>query len=421
MIIPRRGDMELDDTYFVTPGGWVQPYGNSQWPRQIARKMVQHAFEHPTMVEHAGEVAKRQRLSKTKQWLQWRDQEDERKRKVPEVAPAPAPAPAPKRNNDSNDEGSSKRRKVSTKSATKSRVIGKTGRRFGRARKPKYSKYARPGVQLVSENRTTVTDGQCVYIGYGVPVNQAVRAALYAVVKKLFTVAGHQVKNFDEVIPNVTGQKWTIDMKFWASAKSTGLTTISATIDYTANKTTYTHMADLLNAALDTFVTAGQSLFQIQWHEATLESTDSGAANQKVAEIPLDKTYIEMSYSGSCRLQNSTQAAGGISADAKFNTDRIDVNPLKGIKYVSTRMNNAILPRIRDENNQGGYLAFMANHDSGLFNFGSTQLAGAFGAFKEGMSVGFYKPPPASTFEYVKTTGVSLEPGNSSRQIVFQV
>lgn len=304
-----------------------------------------------------------------------------------------------------------------SKSTKHNVVVGKTGRRFGRARKSRVSKYAKPGVQLVYETRSTVSDGQCVYAGYGVPVDQAIKSVFYCLVKKLFTIAGNQVRNFDEVIPRpqVTpgAGTYTIDLFFYASNKSTGLTNLSYVHDYTTDKITYTNAADNLQDIVDTFVTAAQSIFQIDWSKVVLRSADTTGGTSTLAEIPLDKTSLQLAFGATCRLQNVTQASGG-TGDAKLSTDRIDINPIKGIKYVSQKVNNAILPRIRDDTTQAGYGAFMPDRKSGLFALTAANLTGGTitpGTFPAGMSQGFNKPPPGSSFRSVKTVGVAIEPG----------
>lgn len=344
-------------------------------------------------------------------------------RKLPELPPTPKKDPPVDIDTDSNDLGTGKR-KLSNGSSTgrpaklakhgkHNVVIGKTGRRFGRARKSRDSKYAKPGVQLVYETRAAVSDAQCVYVGYGIPTNQAIKSLMYCLVKKLFTCAGYQVKNFDETIPRSTSGNYTIVISFYASQKSTGLTTIQASHTYVAGQLSYINFADNLHNALDTFVTSSQSIFQIDWSKAVLTGTDTAGASSALAEIPLDRTRIDLSFGATCRVQNVTQASGG-TGDAKLSTDRIDINPLKGLKYVGQRINNCLIPRIRDDATQAGWLAFMPDRDSGLFTNTALGLTGAAvtpGTFPEGMSQGFNKPPKGSSFIATKTVGVSIEPG----------
>lgn len=410
---PRRQNKKKRNI-IANPAGVAKFYadaarGGLPWLGKELRRM---ATQNSAAIKHAGEVGAAERKAGTPAYQKWlKDNEGDTLMSGPSH-----PAPGVVKRVISTDSLDATKKKLKFTGARRgaSVVHGKTGPAIARARRAKTSKFSRPGVQLITENRTTITDPQCVYVGYGVPVNQAIRSMFFCVVKKLFTVAGYQVNNYDEPVPRVANQTLIVTLTFYASNISTGITTITSTIDGTANQVTYVNCADNLNTAADVWVTAAQSIYQIHWSKATLTqtTTDSGTNTSTVslAEIPLDRSSVVLNYKAKLRIQNTTQAAGGTGQE-KLMLDRIDVNPIRGIKYVGTRLNNAILPRIRDDTTQPNYKAFMADRDSGLFAIKAADLLGTFSSLQAGMSSGFNKPPPPNSFQSVKAASVKLEPG----------
>lgn len=328
--------------------------------------------------------------------------------------------------NDSGKRKQPKRQMVKASTASKSKpktkssvVIGKSGDKFPKTRRIKKSKYAKYGVQLQYEYRGTVTDGQCVYLGYGVPAKRVIQSAWYCVVKRLFLNHGAEIENFDQSIPvpsNAATKQWTIYINYWANIASTTISAITVTHDYSAGKITYSDLVNNIVSAIDTALSAGDKppIWQkIEMYQGIVASPSDNA----VAYVQLDQARIELNYKAKLYIQNSTTAPGG-DAQTKFNTDRIDINPLRGRKY-SAVYTNAILPRIRDEATVAAYKPLIADQDTGLFSVTATQEAGTFGTLSTLMGGGFYKTPDASSFVSTKGVSVNLQPGEIKRDFQY--
>lgn len=319
---------------------------------------------------------------------------------------------------DSNDLASKKRKgrgKSVRGNRTGSVVHGKMGTHFKRTRRTKYSKFSKYGVQLTYETRDSVNDPQCVYICAGTPTDQIWRAAWFCIVKRLFLIAGIEVENYDASLDKNTaspaGFKYTFLINYWANVGAPALATpITYVHDFTANKITYVHAVDNILDALNTAFSVGTTLPQFHEIELYQGNTAEGNYGVSIAHIPFAECKLDMSMKAKLILQNVTQATGG-TGDAKLSTDRIDINPLKGIKYETTYPTNCILPRIRDETTQASYLAFMPNFQTGITDIQAASLAGLFSNYKEGMAVGFYKPPAPKSLLGVKAAPARIEPG----------
>lgn len=260
------------------------------------------------------------------------------------------------------------------------------------------------------EYRGSVNDGQCVYVGLGTPTNTLWRATWYTILKRLFMMAGIQVENFDETIPNKnTTPAWYINIQYWKSISDTTITESAYTHDYTVGKKTYSDMVVEIIGKLATDLTTSRNV--PQWYKVELYSGTTVDPRQEfMATLPLSEVTMNMVFKGGLSMQNVTQSSGG-TGDAKLSTDRIDVNPIKGRGYLKYG-GNAILPRTRDEANVATYVALLADRDTGLFSTTSAALAGAFTSSSTLMGGNFYKPPAPSTLEPgLRTNSSTLEPG----------
>lgn len=328
--------------------------------------------------------------------------------------PGPAAVVVPDK---TNDVGKGKKRRRPSSSSTKrgrraTVVHGKTGPKFKRARRTKLSKFAKYGMQMQYEYRDSVTDPQCVYLGHGVPIDQLYKTVIYSVVKRLFLDAGIEIENFDAIIQRgataPTGFRYYVDIYFWDNVGSTDLTRIQYVHDYTQNKESYVDMVDRIVEVIDTALSAGAVLPVFDKFE--LYIGNSTERYDCLARLPLADCRFTMEFKGKLSIQNVTTASGG-EGDSKLSTDRIDINPVKGLKYESINQTNCILPKIRNENTTAAWGAFMVELDSGHFQLGAADLAGTFSTFKNGMNSGYYKPPNPRSFHAVKCTSARIEPG----------
>ena len=297
--------------------------------------------------------------------------------------------------------------------ARRSVVVGKRGPDFPKTRKNKKNPFAKFGVQLQYEYRGTINDPNCIYIGYGTPVKRVFESAIYCILKRLFLDAGIAIENYDEVVPIPSSSgtaAWTVYFNYYPTINSTAQSSFFATIDYSAGKKTYSNFVTQIVAAFDTTFSSAIPcvLHCVDLYQGVI-ATPSG---NSVARVYLDTATINFRYKAFLESQNATVAPNG-TADTKYNTDRIDVNPLRGKKY-SVLNTNCMIPRLRDETTTPagiGYLPFLADQETGLYSATATNEAGTFATLATVMGSGFYKAPEASSFQKARGVGIHLEPG----------
>jgi len=341
-------------------------------------------------------------------------------KRPPSPDPGPGPAAAVEDKSDANSAAVGKKRKGSgnggganSKRGRGGTVIhGKSGPKFKRARRTKLSKFAKYGMQLQYEHRGTVDDPQCVYLGHGVPVDQIFKSVIYSIVKRLFLDHGVEIENFDapvQIGANAPATfRYYFDVHYWASVDDDEMSDFTYVHDYSTNKRTYVDIVQNLAAAFDTALTDAGVLPSFERIEMFIGNSTERYDN--VARLPLNDCQFEMQFKGKLSIQNTTVANGG-EGDQKLFLDRIDTNPVKGLKYESMSATNCILPKIRSEETQAQWKAFLADKDTGLFAIKSTDLAGNHTTEKAGMNVGYYKPVNPRSLRAVKATSARIEPG----------
>jgi len=279
--------------------------------------------------------------------------------------------------------------RASGRSSTKFNGNATSGGKFSKGSKgfktQKPAEYMRKGVLKTQEYTGTVSAADCCYLGHSTKMQQQELYMLsYAIIKHLYTSAGHAVTNFDEATPYQLPER--ISLYYYGNATTT---TVSST--------------NIVVAAGDTFSVVGNALrdfFVGQFNSGVSALSMLRivlAQNYDTAGVPtwsdvhsLDLTSCKLHFYSKSTLKLQNRSTNQTDKDA----DNVDNIPLNGKSY-NGKGNGAIIKG----NRIAPYKPFIANEFSGVI---------------EGIEdVGsLLEPPDGTQFQGVKKVGkVHLNPG----------
>lgn len=219
------------------------------------------------------------------------------------------------------------------------------------------SKFDVACVTYTQEKGTTVTNSDCVYIGHAVAVRVLLKTVLGALVKKLFTKAGHRVASLGEkfqgqLLASHVGTDTLIRTQF-----RTGQDGPVSTQDVICGADqTYEEIIENLKAQL---LGAGSTVTEYEFIQMQLV-----VGSHMAASISMVDCYIKCDYWSKLNVQNQTKGAGSLDDQMTDVTN----NPLEGRSYWG--FGTGFTPKLYDpvlaltaENN------FVADFADGIISF----------------------------------------------------
>lgn len=247
--------------------------------------------------------------------------------------------PSPKR-----QKTSSKRRGSSTKSSGGGR--NGTGMRGYLKRRPKRRNLrqrskkkgladSRYGSRIVTEAGGSITAANAVYIGHSTCAQQQVGLAVWrAVIKRLFSLAGDNFVNWEEVPRHASssGYARAIRTEYYADpANALDIINIAMAID---NTDTYAEIAEKLQVHYWNLFSSIPHVF------VNFRLTESeGSITRQVSAMTVDNMKINFYIKSELRLQNATLANNTPGDDDAELTTNISSNPLERIHYLKKNCN----------------------------------------------------------------------------------
>jgi len=210
------------------------------------------------------------------------------------------------------------------------------------------SKCLSSGYHKTIEQFGVVADSDCVHImhstGY---VVETCRTMAASILRKLMNKAGYKVTNAHITIPATTTAPLapvlnpienSVGLQFVYTKRAAG-TGIATNISYlTLPLTSFNGLVEGFNGFSDHFIQfiRGESIDQpYKIAVYTQDSALLGSDWRMAAEIYLEDCKLEIHFQSALTLQNRTKAALNAdgTASEQANTDRVDVQPLKGYMY----------------------------------------------------------------------------------------
>lgn len=324
---------------------------------------------------------------------------------------APSSAKAPKKFNPM------RKGKVNPKRLA--RNLFKTGNSFanvhetgyvGRFRKPRVQRRKRAaafdkyGAVLKREYNfggTSVADTQCVYIGHGFPVSQAVYQMVRCVYRTVLNLGGYDFQDWnDEFEGNAMnlGITWSIGQ---------GTVTPGASVDFpTIGALTHYEISTKLCQNIEAAITDATALDAINLSIATL-STAIGGPFVPLVRLNLQQYMINIDYWSILKVKNvslATESEGDHDGDLATN---VNAQPLVGRLYRTKGWANGF--RLAKE--AGGAGALVATPDAGSIAYG----ADTWTLTNQNT---FRKPPPAYVFGVNKTAPQRMNPGEIKSDVI---
>lgn len=285
-----------------------------------------------------------------------------------------------------------------------SRYLVNANKRRRRNRRPRRNKkfkrsstkeqrIARNGALEKLEYRGTVTATStgAVYCGHGPACEIILFNVLRAIVKELFHQAGHEILNYDQVVPSPTRYK--IYFTYIADPVSAPQTISSLSYQVAAPQT-YNQVVDSILTQLRTSITSDRGTEAVQWY---MNDPYDAPEELRLATLSAKEFQLDIAYSSTVKIQNQTLADGGTGENDTI-TD-INANPLVGYKYRGLKhWANHFIPIYRS-----GVAArpFVSHDDFGFIALNSDTTETTI----------LQKPPSAWVIGFKKRQPCAVDPG----------
>ena len=315
-----------------------------------------------------------------------------------------------------------------SKTTTKRKSGGtSTGRYVGMFKKTKRNKMTvetkclKKGYHLTDETYGRIEDPDCVYLGHSTYNQDLMVSALTGcLLRKLFKIAGISISNTTQVLSlsrapvapvPVDADGWRIQYGYHdPTSTSVPLSTVAYVTTATDTLQTIVQNFGAMRSSIATYF-ANQT-DNAQPYSLTLQipdNTDFLVSYRTVAYIDLQQQYFYIHVTSNMVIQNRSAPSDATTASEKFDSERLDNQPLQGYQY---EFKNAD-PRVSAVVSSplvSGNIAFNYIASSGLLLL----RGGQFGLPQ------FQEPPVPKYFKNcTKSSKIKLQPGNIKRSIVY--
>lgn len=284
--------------------------------------------------------------------------------------------------------------------------------------------YAKHGSVFRMEERGSATSSEAVYVGHSTfPLIVVRNAIARAIVKKLFSIAGVEIFNFDDGIEMNAGTSHTYELQWTYFANST----------LNSHENPVESNSELGFVGTDTYSDLANGLAADFSNKLNTSSHDFGKfllrrvkTGVEVADV-LSKIYardltiyLNLQSSMVCQNQTNATADGGGADEADENPDNVTANPLKVMTYQSGLWTNGLVRY--DRTSQTGATTstgLIPNKETGIIKFIPTDATN--------LQVGLYKLPYPHQFLGVNKTrthskgkfrGDVLQPGDVKKSSI---
>nr|WAE43217.1 MAG: capsid protein [Cressdnaviricota sp.] len=281
------------------------------------------------------------------------------------------------------------------------------GRR-GKSLKKKWKhqeKFEMKGVVVKREYNGKTTDGECVYVGHGTPLQQVVYIFWRAIYRSLMAKAGIEIVNWDHTVP-ATAMTGTLQIRliFYLTSTSSSSSTVLVPI------TTATDSHYVISNNLATAFNSGTVVGSIPMLETI--QLEASTTIFPAATMDLSNFHIELDYWSKIKIQNLTVPASLVGTDHDEDLmSNVANEPLIGKLYATKKWQNGFQPVGRDYNITG-FTPFLADKINGNLeaNSGKAGIDDAFNLYR--------KPPPAYTISSKLISPVKLMPGECKTDVL---
>jgi len=294
----------------------------------------------------------------------------------------------------------------------KNNTIGAYGGRLRRRRWKKYSdrntsrlSFEKKGVVFVQENRGTVGDSNCVYLGHSIATSQVVLAVARAIIRALFQQCGQDIQDFGGG-PGFSGTSTiTIYYKYYKDVTNSGSWT-TITMPFTSGS--YDNMATTLITNWVANMTDPTPTVEGPWMAMKFLEfgmyTSSGATQVNQSKITATQLKVDFDFASYLCMQNQTLAAAAEDINDELVTN-VENNPLKGRLYRSKNMSNGFIVKYKPNTSSSTYNNLVANRVTGVIAATYTNIADDM----------YAKPPDPFYFDSTHAVGTRLNPGDVKR------
>lgn len=213
--------------------------------------------------------------------------------------------------------------------------------------------YNKHGSVFRLEDRGSLTSSESCYVGHSTVATAVIRVAIArAIVKKLFSIAGIEISNWDAT-EGTTAPTSHVNHIFWSYYPTTGtlsshespvVTNVEVAI---AGSDTYGDIADNLAASWASTLT---SATPHDFYQFTYRRVETGVAQRDMyARMFARDVFLDMRLTSALVVQNQTNATadGGGADEGDENPNNITANPLKVRQYKSGGWTSGLVPHTR--------------------------------------------------------------------------
>ena len=222
--------------------------------------------------------------------------------------------------------------------------------------------YAEKGSKILIERGGTQTDANALYIGTSTsPINQVYISVCRSIIKQLFTMVGHRIISFEELIPMDITNQYELGYSYYVATSNTIQTTPAS--QAIPNTSTYNALAtNLFTNIVGTF-TANSSH---QFSQFFLKQSAVAGMTQPrlVAVVKAEDVKVYIDSYASLKVQNRTKSSTGADAQDE-DGQNISNNPLRGKIYEGNY--SGFTPRYRNPANLANWgNGFVADPSTGV-------------------------------------------------------
>lgn len=275
------------------------------------------------------------------------------------------------------------------------------GGTFGRGYTQRISHfYGKSGVVSKQEWGNSLSDANAIYLGHGMATNYLVGHIARNIVKKIYTKAGLEPRDWADLPPFDGAEVHYIQFEWYTSPTST-----DANLTDTANFVTGNQYKDLGDKVATTLraIQAGNPTQPVRWAIATLFAVNAGQRYMK-SQLNLQRVHMEFQFVSQLKIQNVTEASTGLGDNDDLVTN-VEANPLIGKHYMRKDWKNGFDLHWRP-GSKATWDGFYANQNTGIIETTATD-ANSSATYNET----FDKPPPYFAFNATKGAPIKLAPG----------
>lgn len=277
----------------------------------------------------------------------------------------------------------------------------RSGGSFGKTKKVSISKYyGKNGVVSKQEFGASLSDPNALYIGHGLPSNYLVGHIARNIIKKLYTKAGLEIRDWADGPPFDAAEQHIFQFEWYASA-----TSVTGNLTDTATFVTGNQYKDIFDKVAATMIgIQGSNPTQpVKWGIVTFFAINAGQRYMK-AQLQLQRVHLDFEFISQLKIQNVTEAATGTGPNDDLVTN-VEANPLIGKHYFRTSWKNGFDLHWRP-GSKLTWDGFFANQSTGIIASTATDANAS-----SGYNQTFDKPPPYFAFNSTKGDTVKVAPG----------